>query len=98
MLLLSFLDQLVGFCRYELRNQPGKSISTQTAWTLCYNIDRQALKRRLARDKLSCRFPTWEEHQAVRQWQQGVAVADNLTVDGNKSYEMGLSRLRVADV
>ena len=37
------LEQSEGFCRYQLRNQQGKPISTQTAWTLCYNIDRLVL-------------------------------------------------------
>ena len=37
------LEQSEGFCRYELRNQQGNPISTQTAWTLCYNIDRLVL-------------------------------------------------------
>ncbi|WP_392350228.1 hypothetical protein [Parasynechococcus sp.] len=37
------LEQSDGFCRYELRNRSGQPISTETAWTPCYNIDRLML-------------------------------------------------------
>ncbi len=37
------LEQSKGFCRYELMNQKRKPISTETAWTPCYNIDRLVL-------------------------------------------------------
>ena len=37
------LEQSDGFCRYGLRDRKGQPISTETAWTPCYNIDRLVL-------------------------------------------------------
>ena len=37
------LEQIDGFCHYDLRNRQGKSISPKTAWTPCHNIDRLVL-------------------------------------------------------
>ena len=37
------LEQVDGFCHYDLRNRQGKSISPKTAWTPCHNIDRLVL-------------------------------------------------------